>query len=307
MAHDRGRDQGMGRGGETELLDEAVSGLPSAFLAAIHTSTPSAIAGFLVDHPTLRDAVFATVHRLHGNSFAQQVVAIAGTTRRKTPAEQRPEEANTAAPQHAPVAEAPAEPLDPQRQKILEHRKTANWEQMARGVFSERNAPDDLHLPASVVDAIDKAWQDSITGRRHMEQGGLLVRTYGGRYVLRRQPAHSPDGFEPDADDVGTWNNLAGIVHTHPYTDEESTRLGIDHGSFSATDLAAIVEENQPLNILRSGPYTYLIARTREFNALVKRHEASETTDDLKRSMFELHDTTFKSAKAPSRNGWKPR
>ena len=67
-------------------------------------------------------------------------------------------------------------------------------------------------------------------------------------------------------------------------------------GSFSAADLSYTPDQEQGLNILRSGPYTFLVAKTRQFLELVNKHEADDTTWELSKAMFELHDKTFEAS-----------
>lgn len=153
-------------------------------------------------------------------------------------------------------------------------RKVAGFEQVSRGHLREAGAPEAIELPASLVDALERAWRDSDATQEEM--GGNVVRTYGGKYKLRRGGAGTSRAFEPDDRDVGWGETRIGIAHTHPYRGE-----GFDHGTFSAADLVNIVDETEPLKLLRSGPFTYVIARTKEFDELVKRHEHEQRTDDL--------------------------
>jgi hypothetical protein len=138
------------------------------------------------------------------------------------------------------------------------------------------------------VTALDKAWSDSLTTPQEQEQGGNVVRTYGGEYKLRRGTDHTGNMFEPDPNDVGRTETLVGIAHTHPYRDE-----GQDHGTFSGQDLGNMVQEDQPLKVLRSGPFTYMIARTREFDAIVARYDKANTSFELQKQINATFDKAF--------------
>jgi hypothetical protein len=93
--------------------------------------------------------------------------------------------------------------------------------------------------------------------------------------------------------DLGWLDDFVALVHTHPYRDDKLT--GPRYGSFSAADLSYTPDEPQNLNILRSGPFTFLVARTRQFMQLVKKHEADDTTWELGKAMYDLHEQTYKT------------
>ncbi|HWU90345.1 MAG TPA: hypothetical protein VN253_23940 [Kofleriaceae bacterium] len=176
------------------------------------------------------------------------------------------------------VAEAPM-PVD-------RRRKIAGFEQIARGHLREAGAPEAIELPVSLVDALEKAWKDADASQ--VETGGNVVRTYGGTYKLRRSEGGTNRLFEADEHDVGWGETMIGIAHTHPYRKE-----GLDHGTFSDGDIVNLVDESEPLKFLRSGPFTYAIARTKEFEALVKRHEQAQRIDDLKKAMKKSYNDAF--------------
>jgi hypothetical protein len=82
------------------------------------------------------------------------------------------------------------------------------------------------------------------------------------------------------------------VIHTHP-TDEEDP----DYVSFSDVDLVSIVDEDQPLNILRSGRQTYMIARTKEFDALINKNNDPEKLSELKLAMRDTYNAAFYAEK----------
>jgi hypothetical protein len=122
-----------------------------------------------------------------------------------------------------------------------------------------------------------------------MEQGGNVVQTYGGKYKLRRGHGYSGDAYDPDWHDVGSGETLAGVAHTHP--------TKYDHETFGDVDIENMVDEEQPLKLLRSGPLTYVIARTREFDARVRQAEESDTTYELKHEIGKTYNDAVNATK----------
>jgi len=177
---------------------------------------------------------------------------------------------------------------------VRERIKVAGFEQIARSHTNERSAPSEIRLPASLVRALDEAWRDSNPHEAdQIEQGGNLVRTSGGSYKVRRGHGHNDqDTYDPDYDDVGFGETFVGIVHTHPYLQN-----GYDYGTFSDVDMANLVDQDQPLNVLRSGSQTYIISRTREFDAIVERHEKADTLFELRRAIIDTYEHAFKAEK----------
>jgi hypothetical protein len=184
---------------------------------------------------------------------------------------------------------------------MLDRRKTAGWEQIARGgINDDRYAPSEVRLPASVVTAVEQAWQDSLSRRPEREEGGNMVRTYGGSYKLRRTGGYSDGAFEPDAHDVGWTETMVGTVHTHPYRDEHErnpVNMPTDYRTVSAPDLDSIVNGNGPLFIVRSGANTYVIAKSKQFNQLVERHQERGTLGELVMEMENLSNRIYEATK----------
>lgn len=232
--------------------------------AVVGGASVQAIAALVQRHPQLGAPIFAAVEQTQGEPAARAASEELALLRSPTR-----------------VAEA-AVPMD-------RRRKVAGFEQIARGHLREAGAPEVIELPASLVDALERAWQASDANQQ--ETGGNVVRTYGGKYKLRRGEPGTGDMFEPDDRDVGWTETRIGTAHTHPYRKE-----GYDHGTFSSADLVNIVDESEPLKFLRSGSLTYVIARTKEFDALVKRHDQEQTLDDLKRAMARSYDDVFDAA-----------
>jgi hypothetical protein len=244
-----------------ELVDIVARGDVSALVQMVHA------------YPTLRAPIMAAIGQTHGAGVVQQV----GQTAPKTD--------ETAA---APAERGPIQVAD---SKQTDRQKTAGFELVARSHVREGGAPDHVKLPSSLVDALEKMWRD--TNRKdgsQVEQGGNIVRTYGGDYEVRRGKASGEDEFEPDWNDVGMGDTLVGVTHTHPYGKE-----GYDYGTFSDIDLANFVDQDEPIKLLRSGGQTYMLARTKEFDAIVKKHEKADTLLELKKAMIDTFNRAYEA------------
>lgn len=136
-------------------------------------------------------------------------------------------------------------------------------------------------------------WHETAT--RNQEQGGNLVRTYGGKYELKRthDEADDDDTYHTDTSNVGRFDRHVGIVHTHPLDDQAPDYVG-----FSDVDLAGLVEEDQPLNILRSGNQTYMIARTKEFDALIDKNNDPEKLAELRMAIHRTYSAAHDAERA---------
>lgn len=262
--------------------------------------TAEVIANVINANPRLRDPIFMVVQRDRGNAFAKTVVATA-TTMHKHPA--TAPEGTSPEPAARPVEAAADEtkPEDPAAHAVDERRKTAGWEQVARGgINDERHAPSEIRLPASVVSAIERAWQDSLAQNPEHEEGGNLVQTYGGDYKVRRAKGYKDDEFEPDPMDLGWSETMVGSVHTHPYRDEHAKdpkKMPTEYGTVSAPDLDSIVNRDGPLFVVRSGPFTYVIAKSKQFNKLVEQHDNAGTLSELVAEMEQLSNRIFEATK----------
>jgi hypothetical protein len=191
-----------------------------------------------------------------------------------------------------------AKRLEHQSSRIKGVKYDVGWTQLAYGGVHAGGGPKDVLLPESLSTAMDQAWMDSKRGTvDEKEQGGNVVRTYGGDYSLRRGTASSSRYFDPDYNDVGRTETYVGIAHTHPYKDYDSV-------TFSGGDIANMVADEQPMKMLRSGDGTYIIARTPEFAALVKRAGDADRSEDLKREIEAYWETVFNATKGdfPTQN-----
>jgi hypothetical protein len=66
----------------------------------------------------------------------------------------------------------PTKPVDPEHAKHIERGKVAAWNQLAAGTPDERSVPTNVRLPPNIVQALEKAWQDTLATPTAHEQGG---------------------------------------------------------------------------------------------------------------------------------------
>lgn len=271
---DRGRaTDGAPLAGTTAAAE--VTDPASATLAGV--ATPGDLAAIISDVTGNIDPIVDAAQRRFGNSFVAEAMTMG------QPSRGAPDPVTVP----ATPASAPALHLDEvvgAAQANVARTIAANkaklphdpgFEQISRrhGLTGRGGAPATVRLPTSLVDALDELWDESYRpDGSPQEQGGNLVRNYSGSYEFRREEGYKEDKFDPDYDDVGWSQELVGVAHTHPYENRDNVGA-----SFSAMDLAGITaeEEGQTLNIMRSGDMTFLVARTKEFDKLVARHEAA--------------------------------
>lgn len=165
------------------------------------------------------------------------------------------------------------------------------FDRLAKGRVKKKNAPRTLVLPAAISTGMQKAWNRSLASGGKTEHGGNLVRNRSGSYGFRPgKPSKLAGVFFPDEEDVGKGQKLVGTGHTHPY------QSGITDISFSGEDIAGIVNEEEPINILQSGKSVFLIARTAEFEKLLKGLD-DDGYDALEAKIQACWDAAYKQSK----------
>lgn len=166
------------------------------------------------------------------------------------------------------------------------------FEQVSRAGLREGHAPSKVVLPEAIDEGLDEAAARAEQGEdgEYREQGGNVVRNYNGSYTVRHGEEGNDDTFEASYNDVGWAQELVGVMHTHP------TYKG-DPASFSHADFSSLTAEGQPLNLLRSGDMTYMIARTREFDRLVATYEESGKLDELERKIYDCWENVYDKTK----------
>jgi len=128
-------------------------------------------------------------------------------------------------------------------------------------------APGKIELPKELIKGMLQSWKKSLPKGKSLEQGGILVRKKDGLYEWKPGKPGTSGAFTPNYGDVEADEKLVAVGHTHPYSKSEGGHTGV---SFSGGDLASIVYEKNPLNIVRSGKKVFVLARTAKFNKLVK-------------------------------------
>lgn len=87
------------------------------------------------------------------------------------------------------------------------------------------------------------------------------------------------DTYNPNDHDVGWTQSLVGMVHTHPYDDP---KVPEGFASFSEPDFVSFMSSDAHLSVLRSGPFTFMLSKTQQFQKLV------EATNNDPDQLFEI-------------------
>lgn len=168
------------------------------------------------------------------------------------------------------------------------------WTAMAQGTIAEAAAPRTVRIPDAVGKGLDEAWTKTVNTAAKgpaKEYGGNIVRTYGGEYKARGSGGESTHMFEQDEHDVPRWGELTGVYHTHLYDDIP----GQPHSTFSEGDVSSFASHDQNISLLRSGDMTYMMARTKEFEAMQAEIEKETDGEKLmaKRAQFQQQIEKF--------------
>ena len=139
---------------------------------------------------------------------------------------------------------------------------------LAKGGVGEATAPEILAIPLALDVAMDKAWSKSFPKGKSQEQGGVLVTDKKGEYVFHPGQAGTSGAFTPNRGSVKKNEKLVSIAHTHPYDKSEG---GFTDVAFSGQDIALMAISPEKMSFVRSGDHDFLMARTTEFDALVKK------------------------------------
>jgi len=297
MRESEERESATSKGVQGDGVDRSISPLPPEFVAMIGGASPEVVGRMLHAHRQLTAPLMSVVQHIRGNAFAQQALALASTHPLQKP-EATDHPAPVAAPSHDGSATAQAPAGDPEMAKILERRKTAGWDQLATATPDERATPEHIRLPPNIVQALETAWQDSLKTKKETEQGGNLVHRYRGGYEVRRKPNDNPGEFDQDDKDVGLGQTLVGQVHTHPYR-EERDKVPEQFASFSDGDFDSLMRSDAHLSLLRSGPYTFMVAKTKQFEAMVDRLDNQEAKlFELAHQMTTVYDKAVDATKS---------
>jgi hypothetical protein len=262
--------------------DRAYDDIPHQLVDIVRRGNEDDFVQMLDAYPSLQMPILAAIGRVHGTQVARTVGAKSKPTLDASPAK-------------APAKNPEGYDGGPIRvdsdQGVSDRSKVAGWDQVAAGVAREQSMPSHVRLPKSLVRELDRLWNETV--RKDKEHGGNVV---GGRDSYEFRQTHdkhdNQDTYNPDLSNVDGDHHVA-IVHTHP-TDNDSP----DYVGFSDVDLAALVDEEQPLNILRSGTQTYMVARTKEFEALIDKNNDPEKLAELKIAIHQTYKAAYGAEKS---------
>ncbi len=195
----------------------------------------------------------------------------------------------TLAPARAPTEKRVAE-AEPPRPKRLKNDQ--NWTSLTRGAMPERWAPNTVQLPDDVVRGLDDAHKRTVADGN--EHGGNVVRR-GENYSARDTGSWNHNSFDVDEKNVGRGNTFVGSYHTHPDTKDP----GDQNTTFSESDLENLVGDSRRVSLLRSSQDTHLLAKTKEFDAMVAK---AEDPDELGAQMRAAYNATYAKALGPKKD-----
>lgn len=261
--------------------DRAYDDIPRELVDIVAGGNEDDLVHMLHAYPLLRTPILAAIGRAHGTQVAHGIGVKAAPVPDPSPAK---------TPARHPDG-YDGGPIRVDADHTNDRQKVAGFDQIAAGVGHEISAPSHVRLPKSLVAELDRLWHDTV--RKNKEHGGNVVRS-GGSYEFRQthDKDDNHDTYHPDLGNVDGDKHVA-IVHTHP-TDKSSP----DYVGFSDVDLAALVDESQPLNILRSGTQTYMVARTKEFEALIDKNNDPEHLGALRIAIHNTYKAAYDAEKA---------
>ena len=153
--------------------------------------------------------------------------------------------------------------------------------------------PESMELPKELTDGMQAAWDASFPGGKSQEQGGILVKTAQGKYEWRAGKAGDSGSFTPNTGDLKSGETLIAVGHTHPYDASEGSTTGVAH---SGGDIATMIYYDNPIEIVQSGPKTFVVTRTKEFQALVSKADTPLKKKALHDEIDAAWNTAFAKA-----------
>jgi hypothetical protein len=155
--------------------------------------------------------------------------------------------------------------------------------------------PESMELPRELTDGMQAAWDASFPHGKSQEQGGILVKTKDGKYEWRAGKAGNSGSFTPNTGDLKAGETLIAIGHTHPYDESEGGTTGV---GFSGGDLATMIYYNNPIEIVQSGRKTFVVTRTKEFQALADKADTRAKKKALEDQINATWDGAFAKAQS---------
>lgn len=137
----------------------------------------------------------------------------------------------------------------------------ASFQSDVTGAASPSDAPRSVQFSSGVQQTFQEQWINSLPGGNALEQGGTLTfnRETGTIGVTNLGGHGSTAGtFSPDYS-LSDRQNLAGVFHTHPYSEAEG---GFRDVSFSGGDIGIMLQEGHQMAVVQSGDTQFMILRT---------------------------------------------
>lgn len=153
--------------------------------------------------------------------------------------------------------QAERERLDTEVERDAEALKTKFAPSAPRDVSDEPQEPEPLKLGEEVAQKMDTLWQKSV---QNIDKGvvneyaATLVERQDGELKLVNPVEGTRDSVTPNLD-IAKDEEFVGTFHTHPYEDGTTT-------AFSDQDIAAALETQEKIGLVRSGDETYALTRT---------------------------------------------
>ncbi len=151
------------------------------------------------------------------------------------------------------------------------------------GIVPAKGAPADIELPGVLNHGIKAAWDKSFPQGIEQEQGGILVITKAGTLEWRSGKPKGEAGqgeysFTPNHQDI-RGAEYVGFGHTHPYSNSA------ENSGPSAQDISLLFVNDRAgrwpperMILVQSGNDQYLVARTAEFDQIIKPRDTGERT-----------------------------
>ena len=89
-------------------------------------------------------------------------------------------------------------------------------------------------------------------------------------------------------------------VHTHPYNDHKQ-RVPEGFATFSEQDFDSLMRSDAHMSMLRSGPYTFMLVKTQQFNKMV---EATGNDEEKLAVVAKRMTTTYDRAFNKTKGGF---
>lgn len=170
---------------------------------------------------------------------------------------------------------------------------------LSAGGVSEATAPVVVTIPLVLDTGMDTAWSKSFPKGKSQEQGGVLVTDKAGEYVFKAGKPGKSGSFDVNRGDVKKGETLVSIAHTHPYDASEG---GFTDVSFSGQDIGLMALNKEKMSFVRSGDGDFLMARTTEFDALVKKAKSKNALFlEIRKHWTGLYKTGTGDLKAKAR------